>query len=182
MEYPNALLEQRGLPPVANQNQREMPPMANQDQLGDEIEAKCTLRDYIMPRVEQNMLSIRRPTIAANSFKIKASVIQMIATTCQFNGLPNDDPNMHLQTFGKICDTFKYNGIPKDFIKLKLFPFSLRNNAKAWLNSLPPNLIISFNQLAQAFLNRYFPPGKPAHFRNEITSFAQFENESLCKT
>ena len=98
-----------------------------------------------MPRVEYNLSSIRQPAIAANSFETKPSVIQMIGTTCMFNGLPNDDPNLYLQNFNEICDTFKYNGIPGDFIKLKLFPFSLRNDAKVWLNSLLPNSIITFD-------------------------------------
>ena len=62
---------------------------------------------------------------------------------------------------------------------MKLFPFSLGNDTKIWLNSQPPNSIITFDQLAQAFLNRFFPPGKAARLRNEILSFQQFENESL---
>ncbi|KAK0585686.1 hypothetical protein LWI29_032395 [Acer saccharum] len=103
----------------------------------------------------------------------------MIGTTCIFNGLVNDDLNLHLQKFNEICDTFKYNGIPDEFIKLKLFPFSLGNDARIWLNSQPQNSITTFDQLAQAFLNRYFPPGKATRLRNEILSFQQFENESI---
>ncbi|KAK0599787.1 hypothetical protein LWI29_008645 [Acer saccharum] len=96
-----------------------------------------------------------------------------------FNGLVNDDPNLDLQKFNEICETFKYNGIPDDFIKLKLFPFSLGNDARIWLNSQSPNSITTYDQLAQAFLNRYFPPGKAACLRNEILSFQQYENESI---
>ena len=157
---------------MANQNQGELPPQANPVQEGlPHIGDESTLRDYTMPRVELHQSSIRRPTIAANSFKIKPLIIQMIGTTCMFNGLVNDDPNLHLQKFNEICDTFKYNEILDDFVKLKLFPFSLGNDARIWLNSQAPNSIITFDQLAQAFLNRYFPPGKAACLRNEILSF-----------
>ena len=176
----NPQLGQMGLPPVVNQNQWELRPEAGPVQEGlPHVGDERTLREYTMPRVDQNMSSIRRPTIAANSFEIKPGVIQMIATTCMFNGLANDDPNLHLQNFNEICDTFRYNGIPDDFVKLKLFPFSVGNDAKIWLNSLPPNSITSFEQLAQAFLNRFFPPGKAARLRNEILSFQQFENETI---
>ncbi|KAK0573794.1 hypothetical protein LWI29_013618 [Acer saccharum] len=176
----NAQLGHMGVPNVANQNQGELPPQANPVQEGlPHIGDERTLRDYTMPRVELHQSSIRQPTIAANSFEIRPSIIQMIGTTCIFNGLANDDPNLHLQKFNEICETFKYNGIPDDFIKLKLFPFSLGNDARIWLNSQSPNSITTYDQLAQAFLNRYFPPGKAARLRNEILSFQQYENESI---
>ncbi|KAK0583647.1 hypothetical protein LWI29_000886 [Acer saccharum] len=176
----NAQLGHMGVPNVANQNQGELPSQANPVQEGlPHIGDERTLRDYTMPRVELHQSSIRQPTIAANSFEIRPSIIQMIGTTCIFNGLVNDDPNLHLQKFNEICETFKYNGIPDDFIKLKLFPFSLGNDARIWLNSQSPNSITTYDQLAQAFLNRYFPPGKAARLRNEILSFQQFENESI---
>ena len=143
------------------------------------VEVERTLHDYLMPRVDQNISSIRRPTIAANNFEIKAALITMIIATVQFNGLPSEDPNRHLQSFNEVCDTFRYNGMPEDFIKLKLFPFSLKNDAREWLQAHDPDTFISFEQLAQAFLNKYFPPGKAARLRNEITSFSQFDQESL---
>ena len=148
----NPQLGQMGLPPVVNQNQGELHPEAGPVQEGLPHDGdERTLREYTMPRVDQNMSSIRRPTIAANSFEIKPGVIQMIATTCMFNGLANDDPNLHLQNFNEICDTFRYNGIPDDFVKLKLFPFSVGNDAKIWLNTLPPNSIIPLNSWPKHF-------------------------------
>ena len=93
----DAQLGHLGLPPVANQPQRELPPVAlPEEEVLPNVEDEHSLRDYTMPRVEQNQSSIRRPTIAANSFEIKPSIIQMIGTTCVFNGLMNDDPNLHL--------------------------------------------------------------------------------------
>ncbi|KAK0595310.1 hypothetical protein LWI29_005505 [Acer saccharum] len=176
----NAQLGHMGVPNVANQNQGELPPQADPVQEGlPYVGDERTLQDYTMPRVELHQSSIRRPTIVANSFEIRPSIIQMIGTTCIFNGLVNDDLNLHLQKFNEICDTFKYNRIPDEFIKLKLFLFSLGNDARIWLNSQQPNSITTFDQLAQAFLNRYFPPGKAARLRNEILSFQQFENESI---
>ena len=66
-----------------------------------------------------------------------------------------------------------------DAIQLRLFPFSLRDKAKVWLNSLPPGLITTWEELAQRFLAKYFPPAKTAKLRNDITTFIQFEGESL---
>ena len=48
-----------------------------------------------------------------------------------------EDPNLHLSVFLKVCDMLKINGAFTDAIRLRLFPFSLRDKARAWLHSLP---------------------------------------------
>ncbi|KAI3816372.1 hypothetical protein L1987_16065 [Smallanthus sonchifolius] len=60
-----------------------------------------------------------------------------------------------------------------------MFPFSLRERAKAWLNSLPTGSITTWDDLAQKFLSKYFPPAKTAKLRNDITTFTQEDGESL---
>ncbi|XP_020271670.1 uncharacterized protein LOC109846842 [Asparagus officinalis] len=71
------------------------------------------------------------------------------------------------------------NGVSDDAIKLRLFPFSLRDKARPWLQSLPPGSITTWDQLSEAFLTKYFPPSKTAQLRNQITTFTQKESESL---
>ena len=93
------------------------------------------LQEYTMPTPRENMGSIVRPTMDANNFEIKPAIIQMVSQF-QFGGLPSEDPNAHLAQFLEICDTFKMNGVSSDAIKLRLFPFSLRDKAKQWLYSL----------------------------------------------
>ena len=87
------------------------------------------LRDYATPSVNGATSSIRRPAIQANNFEIKSAIIQMIQQTVQFGGLSQEDPNVHIANFLEICDTFKHNGVTDDAIRLRLFPFSLRDKA-----------------------------------------------------
>ena len=47
------------------------------------------------------------------------------------------------------------------------------------VNSLPLDLITTWEELAQKFLAKYFPPAKTAKLRNDITTFVQLEGESL---
>ncbi|KAH9792938.1 hypothetical protein KPL71_004353 [Citrus sinensis] len=137
------------------------------------------LRDYAVPTVNGARSSIAHPVVQANNFEIKPAIIQMIQTSVQFAGMPNDDPNAHIANFLKICDTFKQNGVSDNAIRLRLFPFSLRDKPKEWLNSLPTGTITTWDGLVQKFLAKYFPPAKTAKLRNDITTFAQFEMESL---
>ena len=78
----------------------------------------------------------------------------------QFGGGPLEDPRDHLTNFLQICATIKSNGVSDDVIRLHLFPFSLRDKARSWLNSLPAQSLTSWDQVAQLFLEKFFPPAK----------------------
>ncbi|KAF7823809.1 uncharacterized protein G2W53_021953 [Senna tora] len=135
--------------------------------------------DYATPKLDGLQHSIRRPSIQANNFEIKPATIQLLQANGQFGGSPIEDPNIYILNFLEICDTFKHNGVSDDAIRLRLFPFSLRDKAKVWLQSLPEGSISTWEELAQQFLTKYFPPGKTAKMRNDITSFVLLDNESL---
>ena len=110
------------------------------------------------------------PTIANNNFKIKPSIIQMVHNN-QFGGLQGEDPYAHILTFLNVCATFKINGMTDDAIKLRLFPFLIKEKAQIWLASLPSESITTWDQLKQTFLHKYFPLHKIAKFHNEIMTF-----------
>lgn len=102
-----------------------------------------------------------------------------LQSTCQFRGMPGEDPNEHIRNFLEVCDTFKMQGMSEDAARLKLFPFSLKDAAKEWLGSLPTNSISTWAEMTSAFLTKYFPPGKAVKLRNDILSFQQYEQEPL---
>ena len=61
----------------------------------------------------------------------------------QYEGLAHEDPNVHLAIFLEIADTIKMNGVTKDVIRMRLFPFSLGDSVIGWLQSLQPRSIDS---------------------------------------
>ena len=78
-----------------------------------------------------------------------------------FSGLPSEDVATHLNSIVDLCD----------IVKLKLFPFSLRDRAKTWFSSSPKNSIDSWNKCKDAFISKYFPPAKVISLRNYIMNF-----------
>ncbi|KAL0453610.1 UNVERIFIED_CONTAM: hypothetical protein Slati_1339100 [Sesamum latifolium] len=135
--------------------------------------------EYSFPAADGMISSISLHTIQANNFEIKPYIIQIIRSSVQFSGLPEEDPNKYLSNFLKICDTFKFNCVSDDAVRLRIFPFSLYDTTKDWLQSLPGGSITTWASLTQKFLAKYFPPAKTAKMLNDITSFVQLDRESL---
>ena len=137
-----------------------------------------TMRDFVSPNIQSNQNLIVSPVVAANNFEIKPAMIQMIQNS-QFSGLPHDDPIDHMTRFLEYCSTFKMNEVKPEAVQLILFPFSLMDRAKRWFTSLPPNSINTWQELYNAFFNKYFPPAKVLKIKNEINSFYQRDDKNF---
>ncbi|XP_073304614.1 uncharacterized protein [Primulina huaijiensis] len=159
-----------------NRNEREE---EHHEDLRVEEPRRIPMLEYAQPSLDGARPSIVRPTFRANQFEIKPAIIQMIQNTVQFGGNALNDPNTHIADFLEICDTFKFNGVSDDAVRLRLFPFSLRDKAKSWLNCLPAGSITTWDDMAKTFLLKYFPPSKTMKLQADITTFSQFEQESL---
>lgn len=99
-----------------------------------------------------------------------------------FYGLSNEDPYKHLDEFLEICTTVRFPNFPDEALRLKLFPFSLKDKAKHWLNSLDSLIITTWDHLQKEFLKKYFPIGKINQIRRAITSFSQLDGELFHET
>ena len=71
------------------------------------------------------------PLTDAESCEINAALLNLVMKD-QFAGLPSEDAATHLNRFVDLCDMQKKKDVDNDIVKLKLFPFSLRDCAKIW--------------------------------------------------
>ncbi|RVW62965.1 hypothetical protein CK203_062373 [Vitis vinifera] len=55
-----------------------------------------------------------------------------------FHGMESENPYQHIKEFEDVCNTFLEGGASINLMRLKLFPFTLKDKAKVWLNSLRP--------------------------------------------
>ncbi|GJV51374.1 MAK10-like protein [Tanacetum coccineum] len=91
----------------------------------------------------------------------------------------NVDPNQHLKDFLKLVDSLDLDGENKERTRLRLFQFSLRDQASNWLKRLPVGSITTWEDLTTRFLAQFFPPRRTAKLRNDILMFQQHHEESL---
>ena len=76
------------------------------------------------------------PLTDAESCEINTALLNLVMKDL-FSGLPSEYAATHLNNFVDLCDMQKKKDVDNDTVKLKPFPFSLRDHAKTWFSSLP---------------------------------------------
>ncbi|GKB88299.1 MAK10-like protein, partial [Tanacetum coccineum] len=76
-------------------------------------------------------------------------------------------------------NTSKFEEHEFERTRLRLFQFSLHDQASNWLERLPAGSITTWEDLTTRFLAQFFPPGRTAKLRNDILMFQQHHGESL---
>ncbi|KAL5579072.1 hypothetical protein UlMin_011514 [Ulmus minor] len=155
----------------SNENLRNFDNMAN----NNNENAVRTLNDYLHPNRTATPSCIMFPPIAQLP-EFKPGIIQLLPT---FHGLENANPYVHIREFEEVVATFQNRANVLDIIKLRFFPFSLKDNAKVWLYSLRPRSKGSWDEMTQNFFQKYFPTHKTSGLRRKISNFGQKESETL---
>nr|GEY83014.1 reverse transcriptase domain-containing protein [Tanacetum cinerariifolium] len=135
-----------------------------------EMEDNRTMAQMLQAPIEGYEDAIVVPPINANNFELKQTLINLVQSN-QFTG--RQDPHNHLRFFNKVTSTFRHPEVPNTTIKLLLFLFSLKGEARIWLDTEPSRSILTWEDLVSKFINQFFPPSKTTYLRNEITNFLQ---------
>ncbi|GJY88213.1 zinc finger, CCHC-type containing protein [Tanacetum coccineum] len=121
----------------------------------------CTLRDYSKPRHKSYRNTIE--LIEGNNMvPLRSDTIRLVQNGCSFHGLRSEDPNQHLKDFLKIVDSLDLDVENRERTRLRLFQFSLRDQARNWLERLPARSISPWEDLTTRFLAQFFPSGRTA--------------------
>ncbi|GJT50476.1 MAK10-like protein [Tanacetum coccineum] len=75
---------------------------------------------------------------------------------------------LNLKDFLKFVDSIDLNVKTRERTRLRLFQFSLRDQASNWLERLPAGSISTWEDLTTRFLTRFFPPGRTFKLQNDI--------------
>ena len=128
------------------------------------------MENFWRPVIQDEYSTVRQLAIEANNFELKLALITMMQQH-QFTGHPIEDPNEHIGKFMRLTNTVKLNGVRSEVIKLQMFPFSLRNVAATWLESLPVGSVNNWEELVEAYMSRFFSLALTSERRGEIIVF-----------
>ena len=110
-----------------------------------------TLKELAAPDLNQQSLCITFPTLdATTTFELKSGLIHLLPI---FHDLVGEDPHKHLKELHVVCTSMKPTGVTEDQIKLRVFPFSLKDSAKDWLYYLPSGSIKTWSEMKKFLEN-----------------------------
>ncbi|RVW21272.1 hypothetical protein CK203_107342 [Vitis vinifera] len=107
---------------------------------------------------------------------IRPHIVPLLPT---FHGMESENPYAHIKEFEDVCNTFREGGASIDLMRLKLFPFTLKDKAKIWLNSLRPRSIRTWTDLQAEFLKKFFLLTETNGLKRQISNFSAKENEKF---
>ena len=91
------------------------------------------------------------------NFELKPHLIQMIERN-QFGGHANESPHDHIADFIERCDAITTKDLSMETVRMRLFPLSLKDKAKFWLKFEPAGIYRTWEELANGFLAKFYPP------------------------
>jgi hypothetical protein len=139
------------------------------------------LLEWVLLRTPSCVILLAPKTMILSALLSRHLLLRQIFMRQIFYSASSDDAATYLNNFIELCEMQKYKNVDGNIIKLKLFPFSLRERAKDWLLSLPRNHIDSWDKCKDAFIRKYYPPTKIIALRSDIMKFRQFDNKHVAQ-
>jgi hypothetical protein len=136
-------------------------------------ELEKSLRDYASPRYEDIRVQESDSKLEATKYEIKSKIIEMAAAT-PFEGMATENPYRHIRHFTTLCNTVRQEGVPDEYLKWNLFPYSLASEANTW------HSFASFEVEGNwKFCEKFFPISNVQHLRRQVITFTQGEEEGI---
>ena len=111
-------------------------------------------------------------------FSVDPDIITLVESD-PFYGYESETAVAHLTKLNDIAALFTNNETSRYLYLLKIFPFSLKGNSKAWYNTLTPGCVRSPQDMIYYFSEKYFPTHKKQAALQEIFNFVQIKEDSL---
>ncbi|GKD42695.1 MAK10-like protein, partial [Tanacetum coccineum] len=87
----------------------------------------------------------------------------------------SEDPNQHLKDFLKLVDSLDLDVANRERTRMRLFQFSIRDQASNWLEHFLEGSISIWEDLTTRFLAQFFPLERTAKLQNGILMFYQHQ-------
>jgi hypothetical protein len=141
-------------------------------------EPEKSLRDYASPRCEDIKVQESDSKLEVTKYVIKSKIIVMVAAN-PFEGMVTENPYRLIRHFMTLCNTVRQEGVPDEWFKWNLFPYSLAGEAKTWYSFASFEVEGNWNKLTKKFCEKFFPISKVHHLRCQVITFTQGEEEGI---
>ncbi|KAK1617613.1 hypothetical protein QYE76_023130 [Lolium multiflorum] len=111
-------------------------------------------------------------------FYLDLSHIDIVEKT-PFCGTEKESAVEHMTELSTLSGLFSDDIKMRTYFVAKIFPFSLKDDAKTWYNNLPPGSIKSPKELLDVFFRKYFPASAQHAALQRIYNFDQEDGEKL---
>ncbi|KAK1665525.1 hypothetical protein QYE76_053684 [Lolium multiflorum] len=111
-------------------------------------------------------------------FSLDLSHISIVEKT-PFCGTEKESAVEHMNELSTLSSLFSDDVKMRTYFVAKIFPFSLKDDAKIWYNNFPPDSIDSPSCLLDVFFRKYFPASAQHIALQRIYSFDQEDGEKL---
>ncbi|KAK1663904.1 hypothetical protein QYE76_052063 [Lolium multiflorum] len=111
-------------------------------------------------------------------FSLDLSHIAIVEKT-PFCGTEKESAVEHMTELSTLSGVFSDDVKMRTYFVTKIFPFSLKDDAKTWYNNLPPGSIKSPIDLRDVFFRKYFPASAQHAALQRIYNFDQEDGEKL---
>jgi len=115
------------------------------ENMAEEDNQVKTLRDHMNPTRTSAPSCIVFPPDTSH-FNFKPDIIQLLLS---FHGLDLEISYLHLREFEEVYNTYNDLNCSMNTIRLKLFPFSLKDKAKTLLQNLRSGSIRAWDEMQQ---------------------------------
>nr|GMC63181.1 uncharacterized protein LOC109169442 [Ipomoea batatas] len=94
-----------------------------------------------------------------------------------FHGSANEDALTFIRDFYGIVQHFPLNDLTEDALRMRCFPYTLKDAAKTWFMTLTPGSLRTWPEVYNKFIGKFYSHAKTAELRRKIATFSQAEGE-----
>ena len=133
-------------------------------------ETQLVMKEYAWPIIGTIVSCIQLGDTTQN-YELKNVHFTMLPS---FYGIPNEDPLILIRFYATV-QTFPLQGLTKDQLRMRCFPFILKDRAKDSLMIFPQNSLTLWEAVYNWFIGKFYSHQKTTKLRMKIA--AQMEGE-----
>ena len=79
--------------------------------------------------------------------------------------MPTEDPLSFIREFYSVIEQMPLGILNEDQLRMRCFPYTLKEKAKVWLMSLPANSLTTWTDIYNKFMTKFYSPQKTTALR-----------------